>query len=486
MSQAEPSAAQQAHRREALGLLDRAEALGIRGRWLGRYRADFREHLGDRDAAAAERRRAGDLPTESFFDHHLEAVAHARAGRWAEAVSEYQAALGLRPNEYWTLFRMTKALENNRLYAQAEALYRACLTLRPDDPTLQNSFGSLLSNLKRWDAAASQFEAVIRRSPAHLMAYTNLMQVHAERGDVARTQEVYQRLLARNPDPATRSAALNHLGLAHERARHPEQALDYYSQSVQADPRSFRALRNRAVAWLHFGKFGEAERDLKAAIALAPDDGELRYVLGNVYANGNRAEDAIAAYTEALRLNPKLRDARYNRGVVLRELGRYDDALKDQSDILTASRNNSLALTEVALNHASRGQHRLAFNAVEEILAHDDRNAEALRLRGKLLGDLGHYRDGIGPDDDLAQSEADLTRSIALEPTNPDGYRSRGLTRLRSKRWAEAIADWRRYLELVPKARDNADIANDLSVAYLGAGPGQGGGRGPRSGQGRR
>jgi hypothetical protein len=66
------------------------------------------------------------------------------------------------------------------------------------------------------------------------------------------------------------------------------------------------------------------------------------------------------------------------------------------------------------------------------MLVLDRNNPEALRTRGKVLGDLGG--------DFLTQSEEDLSAAIREEPDEPDGYRCRGLTRFRAEKWSGAVA----------------------------------------------
>jgi tetratricopeptide (TPR) repeat protein len=187
-------------------------------------------------------------------------------------------------------------------------------------------------------------------------------------------------------------------------------------------------------------------------------------VLGNVYAATRRIPQALQAYTQALKYNEKLLSARYNRAVLLRRLGRAKEALADQDRVLAAQPNNLDALFERALLHASARRFPAALLDLHRLLRRDRNNVMALRIRGKVYGDLGVT---TGESDYLMQSEADLSATIQREPAEPDGYRSRGLTRTRAHNWKGALADYKKYLELTKKPDDDADILASISVAYL-------------------
>lgn len=474
LGQAEPMPAQAERRREGLALLAQAEALGMRDRVVDLLRADMLVRAGEQTAADALRAAAERRRPESILDWHFAAVAHAHAGQWREAVSTYQVALALRSGEYWMLFRMGKALENSRRLDEAESIYRACLQVAPGDATVQNSLGCLLLSQRRWADAAREFEAVIANHPDYLMAYTNLMMAHAECADVANAEQVRQRLFARPHDQRVAGSAWNHLGLAHERAGDDSAARAAYSRANDADSQAHGSLRNRATVAIRLRDFDAAEQDIDAAIRLAPADAELYYVKGNVYAFSDRWELAVAAYDEALRLDPKLVQAQHNRALQLARLGRFEDAIADNRAVLERQPAHETARWDIAVWYARIGQRdrdpekfRIALGIAAEFLEQNPRHVDALVFAGKLHGNLGRYSDGSGADDDLAASERLLGEAIAAAPEHIGARHARGVTRLKARNWRGAIEDWQEYLRLRPEAPDRAGICNDLSTAFL-------------------
>ena len=387
---------------------------------------------------------------------------------FAEALLQARAHLlisydGSNPRTYHELRNNAKALEHKGQLASAEKLMRSCLALRPQDETTCNSLGDLLFKMRQWDAAIREFEEAIRRDPDYFLPYANLVLVHAERKDVQSAEAVLNRCLARGPLPAVAEARLwKHLGVACERAGQREASLTNYTKAIALDPRDPTLYRNRSILLAALGRHVEAASDIATAQALAPKDGELHYVQGNHHAERQELTEALAAYSRALELAPRLRSARYNRGVILRRLRRFPEALDDQTRCLAETPPTDPLLKDIllerALNLANLRDYRAALDDLDTLLVQDRSNVAALITRGKLHADLGR---------DLVRSEEDLTLAIHLDPREPEAYRSRGLTRFRAENWYGSIADYRQYLKLMPNAPDATGIWNDISIAEL-------------------
>ncbi len=69
-------------------------------------------------------------------------------------------------------------------------------------------------------------------------------------------------------------------------------------------------------AWTHMdsGKFDSALEECTEALRLVPDSAEVHNLCGIVFEELGRAEEALASYREAVRLNPEFADAQVNLG----------------------------------------------------------------------------------------------------------------------------------------------------------------------------
>lgn len=77
-----------------------------------------------------------------------------------------------------------------------------------------------------------------------------------------------------------RAAALANLCAAHAAKGEPDQAIEHCDESIALNGDSWRAYSNRAYAYYLKGMYSEAQFDLDAAAAIAPDAPQVRQIRG--------------------------------------------------------------------------------------------------------------------------------------------------------------------------------------------------------------
>lgn len=110
---------------------------------------------------------------------------------------------------------------------------------------------------------------------------------------------------------------------------------------------------NRGTSLLEQGKTDEAVEAYRKALAVNPDDEDLRYNLGIALARQGRIDEAIQQYEEALKLFPEHTDVHNNLGNLLMRQGRWDEAishfrraLETRPDSAIAHNNLGIALSQ--------------------------------------------------------------------------------------------------------------------------------------------
>lgn len=196
----------------------------------------------------------------------------------------------------------------------------------------------------------------------------------------------------------------------------------------------------RATDFHASGNLAEAERWLKAILAVKPEHFDSLHLLALVVWQRNRLDEAGALLVRALDVNPRSAKACANLAALLLQLGRRDEALAYcdralalDADFAPAHRNRAAILKE--LRRVDE-----ALVAIGRGLALTPASGEMLNIRGAILQDMQR----------LDEALASYDRALAIQPDFAEALNNRGGARSAAKRYAEALADCDRAIALKP------------------------------------
>jgi tetratricopeptide (TPR) repeat protein len=223
-------------------------------------------------------------------------------------------------------------------------------------------------------------------------------------------------------------------------------AIADYTDAIALED-DFWALISRADAFFAKKDFGAARSDLDAAIARAPvaflyvKRGQVHRAVsesasgygerGTTYPDVGRVTEAIADFTEAIRIEPKNTYAFSERGATYRDMGKVSEAIADFTEAISI----------------------------------DPKDVYAYGRRGTIYRGLGRVTEAI----------ADFTEVIRIKPKEAYGYIRRGTTYREMGKLKAAIEDYSVALDVDPTYRHEAynnrcyarAIAGDLNDALL-------------------
>ena len=213
-----------------------------------------------------------------------------------------------------------------------------------------------------------------------------------------------------------------------------------YREALAVEPRDFTARHLLGVVFAQQGRSQDALDEIAAALALEPDNADALLNQANVLKTMGRAADALTGFTRALDAKPGWPQALNNRGTVLQSLGRFDEALADYDAALAAHPDYVEALN-------NRGSVLQDLKRPAEALASYDRAlrlapqfAAAFNNRGSALLDLRRFADALGCFD----------RALSLRPGDAEAFNNRGNALQGLMRYDEAVASYDRALALRP------------------------------------
>jgi len=200
------------------------------------------------------------------------------------------------------------------------AVYERALAVTTDNPYIESSLGSLLTNRGQFDQALPHLSNAARLDPSSARARIDLGRALDKQGDRKGALAVYDeaaRLI--HPDDATNYF---YLGVSMAQAQQLARALDYFNKSLELDPNNFAAHANAAIALMGLGRAQEAIPHFESLTRSNPKSPIAHNNLGNALAAVGRLPEARAEFAQALQLDPDFQPARRN-------LDRIDQFMKE-------------------------------------------------------------------------------------------------------------------------------------------------------------
>jgi tetratricopeptide (TPR) repeat protein len=161
---------------------------------------------------------------------------------------------------------------------------------------------------------------------------------------------------------------------------------------------------------------------------------------GHTDINNGDYDRAIAAFSDAMRLDPKSALAFTNRGVVYERKGDMDRAIADFSEAIRLDPNYALASSNRGIAYARKGDNDRAIADFNEGIRLDPKNVLAFTNRGIAYGKKG----------DNDRAIADYNEAIRLDPKNALAFANRGIAYGKKGDNDRAIADFNEAIRLDP------------------------------------
>ncbi len=279
-------------------------------------------------------------------------------------------------------------------------------------------------------------------------------------GDVDGSIRAARKAFALRPRSYVAASAL---GDALHQAGKNRQARDAFLRAIELKPKEWSHHFTLGAISLALDDEDAARGAFEAVVALRPDDGAAREVIGDAYWFEKRPAGAIRYYREAL----KITDDGDSKGAVsnntaatLLKLARslsagaqYAEAISTTRRVIAADPNNAAAYRTLAMAQASEGHYDQAIASLEQAIKLGLHTAQIYRQLGIAQIETGQ----------LDRAESSLQTAIDLEPQTAANYFQLGNVMFYSGRIEAAARSFGRATRLDPKL---ADGYVNLGAAY--------------------
>lgn len=293
---------------------------------------------GDIAQAIVHLQRATELEVskpEAFFNL---ATALLRQGRLDEGLAALDRVLVLEPGHQAARLRRAAARRDKNQPELARADLEAILARDPLHAEAIGTLAVLLAQTGQGQKADQLLrDTLARHPPAPVVAKVHFTRafLDGEKGNLPAAIEGYRRAVAVQPDYG--EARFN-LAVSLLVARRHAEAAEAFTEAVRLQPSNVRAHLALAKAWMGAGQWAKARAALEHGLQRLPGDLSISSALAEVLAGS--PDPAVRDGVRALQLAQTAYEANHGAdhaeavGMALAELGRFEEAVRWQRDLV--------------------------------------------------------------------------------------------------------------------------------------------------------
>jgi predicted CXXCH cytochrome family protein len=246
------------------------------------------------------------------------------AGRFAEALPNYEGAVRREPESVPALERLAICFISLKQYSQAEAIFKHVLEPTPNAAEIWLQRGMAYLGTGQSPDAIAAFEKAAQLDPDLAEAYNSAGALQFETGDSARAEAALRTAIRIQPNSAQAHDNLGNLlsetGRFADAEYHFQAALRYQENYIGAH-------YNYALALARVHRLPDAQAQVEAILAANPRSAEAHEFLGNLLVAQGQPQRAIEQYREAVRIAPEFSRALLDLGATLADSGDVEAAL---------------------------------------------------------------------------------------------------------------------------------------------------------------
>ncbi len=329
------------------------------------------------------------------FHHNLGSILYDK-GHVDEAITQFQKALEIRPNDVEAHNGLGSALLQKGQKDEAIAQFQKALELQPNNAMPHYNLGLALRRKGQVDEAIIQFKRAVELQTKYPDAHNNLGVVLLQKGQVDEAITQFQKALELKPDS---TMAYDNLGIAFLERGEVDEAIAHLQKALELQPANAGAHNNLGLALLQKGRVGEAITHCQKALELRPNYPEACYNLGNALVQKSQMREAITCFQKALALQPNDSEIQNQLAWLLATCpdasirnGSKAIQLAQQADQLVGGRN-PVILRTLAAAYAENGQFPEAVTTAQRALQLATAQNDAA-LVNDLKTQLGYYQAG--------------------------------------------------------------------------------------------
>ena len=344
-----------------------------------------------------------------------------------------------------TTSKITLALRENRkieisdtLTAKADTLFQQ----KQIGPAIQNYREALRNNPKNQNAANGLSDALTAKGISEAGESHNEIAI-----------PTFNEAVRHNNKNAVAYANLGDIHFANERT---EQAISNFEKALSFDPDLTELYTPLGLAYVAAGEITKAEIELSKADSVLKPEAETEYLRGLIFYKQNKNDDALAAFSKTLMLDPDSVLANYYLAAVYDRLNQTEQSIAAYKKTIDIEPAFAPAYFDLGVTYYNDAHYEYAEQAYKKTVKIDYENSEAHANLASTHRQLGEY------------AEANGEYKIAAEGIKGDAdlFSEWGYCLGKVGNWTNAIA----RLETARSIAPEESVYTNLGWAYYNAG----------------
>jgi len=208
-------------------------------------------------------------------------------------------------------------------YSEAQARLKEALKIAPQDAALWSYLGLAESKLNHREDAILAFTKACALDPRNPLNYFNLAVLHRQGGEYHTALDDYRKGLALNPDDPAANESYARILMETHRYR---EAVGPLERLKRISPSKFPLRLALVECYLKAGMNDQGEKEIQEFVKASGASMDDRLDLARLLVDNNQPDAARWVLEQVVQGSPDLADARAGLGIVLTDLGRYQDA----------------------------------------------------------------------------------------------------------------------------------------------------------------
>jgi len=290
--------------------------------------------------------------------HYWKGIAYLGQDNLDRAQSSFERAIGIKPQnaadiaiQYEAQLKLAGLMLDKGLPDAAVAHAQKAMQDAPNLPQAHLLAGRAYYDLRNFTEAEKAFQKYAELQPDSPQGPLRLGAVHfmQRRYDIA--QKEFEKSLALNPK---QTDALNGVVTVYRAKGQNDKAIERIRQQI-AQVETADIYNLLAKTYLDLGQTEPAEKSLKRALELDPQNYNTCALFGALYLRQHSLDKAVAEFEAALRVNPRQVGAWTVLGMIEKERGDFDKAKHAYQKALEIDPNAGIAANNLAWLYCEQG-----------------------------------------------------------------------------------------------------------------------------------